>query len=138
MKKLIDEDIIQKFYKENYNDLEILIPKKDYIKNHNFYGLYEKNKLISLVNVKTHYDCIAEISQFVVHKDYRNQGLGKKTYMELETELKEKGFRKILCWIIHDNFASLFRALKLGFLIEGLARDNLPNNKVYLCGKLIV
>lgn len=138
MNKITDVNIILNFYKDNYEDQQILVPTEDYIKKHTYYVLYKNNILVSLVSVNSYYDKIAEVSQLVVHKKYRGFNFGNETIQELEKELKEKGFRKMIAWIISDNFISLFGALKQGFLIEGLTRDNLPNTDVYCCGKLLV
>jgi L-amino acid N-acyltransferase YncA len=138
MKRITDTNSILNFYKDNYKDQEILIPTRQYIEKNIYYGIYQDETLLSLISVTDHYGKIAELNQLVVHRYYRRKGVGTKTYLELEKELQSQGYRKILTWIITTNYASLFGALKMGFLVEGLTRDNLENTDVYCCGKLIV
>jgi len=134
MNKVTDKQIVLDFYTEHYKEWT---PTKEALSRTTYYGLYSEGDLVGLVGVVSHFEKIAEISQFVVDRTCRHLGYGTKLYSDLEKQLKEEGYHKIIAWILTNNHESLFPALKNGYLIEGLTRNNLPGVSAYVCGKVL-
>jgi RimJ/RimL family protein N-acetyltransferase len=72
----------------------------------------------------------------VVHKDFRNQGVGKRMGEAVHDMCREMGVTKITCNVYVDNIPSIVLKLKQGFLVEGLVRNHEETGRhEYIMGK---
>jgi len=86
--------------------------------------------------VSRKYEHVAEIYRTVVRMDVRGHGLSKKLDEIVENTLRNAGVKKLQSFIYTNNFPSLFRRLKRGFLVEGLTRNQDGKGmNTYIMGK---
>ena len=90
----------------------------------------------SLCFVRVNYKHHATVYRTVVRMDVREQGLSKQLDEVVENTLRNSGVKKIESRIYVNNYPSIFRRLKRGFLVEGLMRNQDGKGKdTYLMGK---
>jgi hypothetical protein len=79
---------------------------------------------------------LVESFRTVTRMDVRSQGISKNLNETMENMLKNLGVSKIKCHIYADNYISLFRRVKMGYLIEGLLRNHdTVGQHEYILGK---
>ena len=68
--------------------------------------------------------------------DVRGMGVSKKMDEITESLLRNAGVKKVQTFIYVDNFPSIMRRLKRGFLVEGLLRNQDGKGmNTYIVGK---
>jgi N-acetylglutamate synthase-like GNAT family acetyltransferase len=81
------------------DNLETLLPRtdEDYQELLDTTYVYEKdNRIVGSCVLEIYSPKIAEIRSFVVHKDYRNQGVGTGIIAEAVAEARERNIREIM------------------------------------------
>ena len=133
---------IVNFVKENYDTGEdYLLPKdvNDLIKQDGDSEVFiseDDHGIDGLSFVRFRGKSLAETYRTVVRLDCRGLGVGKKLNLVIENMLRNMKIHKIKCHIFTDNFPSIFKRLKEGYLIEGLLRNHdEPGKHEYILGK---
>ena len=81
---------------------------------------------------------LAETVKTVVHPKYRGQGVGEKLSAMIETEVRRRGFKKVMSTIYTTNLPMIFIKLKQGYLFEGYHPDHeKPGLHEYSFGKVL-
>jgi L-amino acid N-acyltransferase YncA len=68
------------------------------------------------------YDSTAEVSVYV-HKDFRDQGIGKRLLELITMEGKEKGLHTLISRITEGNEKSIYLHERLGFVLIGTLKE---------------
>jgi len=80
---------------------------------------YRDDEVKGVVSLIVYEGDVAEIRDFVVKEEYRNQGYGKKMIEELEKHSKEKSIRKLYAYVSSQEFWT-----KLGYEEEGVLKSH--------------
>jgi hypothetical protein len=144
VKNLSNQELqkIVNFIKENYNEApEHLYPKtvEELLKRdgesevlviEDGFGI-EGLSFFKFISPK-----LVENYRTVVRLDTRRKGVSKKLSILIEGMIVSMGATKIKCHIYVDNYPSIFRRIKSGFLIEGLLRNHEEKGRhEYVLGK---
>ena len=132
------------FLIENYDTApDYLIPKsvKQLLEedgNSDIFIIEDEYGIEGVTFVKVIREKLAEVYRTVVRMDVRGRGISKQLNSVSENMLRGAGIRKIKCHIFVNNYPSLFRRLKMGYLIEGLLKNHdEPGRHEYILGKEI-
>ncbi|SHI59230.1 Acetyltransferase (GNAT) family protein [Clostridium cavendishii DSM 21758] len=115
----------------NYEDKDKLIElfesshpeymlEEKYLKEGFFYGIWDKDKLISVAGVFSNSEemGVMQIGNVTTHYEYRNKGLAKQVITKLIMDNKRKN-RKFVLNVKKDNLGAINVYKKLGFEIIG-------------------
>ncbi len=129
------EDMV-KLYLEAYEGLEVYAYKgeedtKSYInwlKNRDREGIllaFEGDKLVGFIAgdanwfSKRERDRVGAVHELVVHKDYRNRGIGSALMERILEYFRGKGLKKAELWVGDENLVARRFYERLGFKEEG-------------------
>lgn len=106
-------------------------------KNSDYYFFTDAyNVILGVTAVEPISDKLVKLHGTVIDKDHRGKKLSSKMWSLLENQLKKDGIEKAMCEVYYDNFVQIISRLRLGFLVEGLLRDNEEIGKhEYILGK---
>lgn len=110
-----------RFYLEQGHSIDI---KKNIILT-----ISENNNILGTCSLVIHQDNIAEIRDFIINKESRNQGYGKKLIEEAITWCTKNKARKILLLTPIDYKRSLE---KLKFVQEGYLQNHFADNQDFI------
>jgi predicted GNAT family acetyltransferase len=145
MLKQLDRQRLQQivdFIKENYDNApHYLFPDtvEELLENEGsnlVFGINKGKDIVAICFATTDYPTVSTIYRTVVKKEERGNGWSKQLDEAVEKDLKDRGVKKVQSYIYTNNFPSIFRRLKRGFLVEGLTRNQDGNGKsTYIMGK---
>ena len=125
--------LARNFLKEHYQ-----VDSEEYIANCTWYGAFEKDVLVAVCGVEFYNKRLVCLKHLVVDSNRRKEGIGFQFYQDVIQMLKGIRVGKVISHIYVKNTTSLVAAIKEGYLIEGLMRDNdHEGSHVYTVGKIL-
>lgn len=120
----------------SFNELQVVALYEEYHKNPDrVKGMYLYDDGIVKGVIKGHPedDKTIEITDFYVEPFFVGQGIGTLLVEYLISQVREKGFQKILLWVIKDNVRARKFYEKNGFINSGKTRIIEGTGKVDCC-----
>ncbi len=98
----------------------------------------EKGELLGATSFAERTPHLAETMRTVVAPDYRGKGIGSLISQLIESEVRDRGYKKIRTTILIKNLPMIWIKLKQGYLVEGLhPHHELPDLHEYSLGKML-
>jgi len=132
--------MIHKFYKDNPSKHVFYNLKSGPNSAYTYYATFENktNEMVAITSTEAITEKLFVMHSSTVKEDKRGVGLGTAINCFAHEQAKIAGCKKIASYIYVDNLASIFMKLKMGYLIEGLLRDNEEQGKhEYILGLML-
>ncbi len=96
------------------------------VKKDQFFVVKENNKVLGTISIVINVSDVAEIRDFVVKKEHRGKGLGKKLLEYVIEYAKHNDVRKIFA-LIFQPYRPFYE--KYGFQLEGFLKDHFKDGE---------